>query len=182
MKLSDGELTLLVNELKAGNTEPFTKLYDCCGKLVFKVAYRILNDKATAHDIVQDVFADLWEKRAGTFRQGSFRAYLIRAARNRSIDKIREGKRFNQYTQVQKGILTIVTNEAIVDTKRKRIIRNTIKKLPTEQQKVLELYYLLEYSLKEIASETGKSIQTVKNLLGTAKKALREKLILLQFN
>src|SRR5918992_1263744 len=50
-------------------------------------ALRYLRDRSIAEELVQDLFADLWARRATwTPRSGSERAYLLAAVRNRALN------------------------------------------------------------------------------------------------
>src|SRR5918992_5194257 len=50
-------------------------------------ALRYLRDRSVAEELVQDLFADLWARRATwTPRAGSERAYLLTAVRNRALN------------------------------------------------------------------------------------------------
>jgi len=62
------------------------------GDYLLKVAYLYVKNKATAEDIVQDVFIAFYQK-PGQFRpQASLRTYLVKMTVNRSHDYLRSWK------------------------------------------------------------------------------------------
>ena len=58
---TDEQLLLL---LKEGNEAAFTEIYRRFWKLLFSVAANKLNDPEDAKELVQDVFTNLWKRRA----------------------------------------------------------------------------------------------------------------------
>ena len=84
--LSDEEL---MGQLAAGRPEALGPLHGRYATLVFNLAARTL-DRATADEVVQDVFVAVWRK-AGTFdpARGSFRAWMLQIAHFRVINELR---------------------------------------------------------------------------------------------
>jgi len=68
----------------------FRLLYDRVSPKLFGIALKITRDRATAEDVLQEVFTDVWRK-ARNFdpRRGEAGAWLAVIARNRSVDALR---------------------------------------------------------------------------------------------
>src|SRR5919199_982223 len=66
------------------------ELYDRYARLVFSLALKMLNDRASAEEIVQEVYAKLW-RNAGAFspNRGKFSSWLIGIAHHQCIDELR---------------------------------------------------------------------------------------------
>lgn len=170
---------LLVTELKAGCEWAFTEIYHRYYVRLHLEANYKLRDKDEAADVVQDVFANIWKKKDELPSDLCLKAYLTNCIRNKCIDKIRKNVQFQLYAGEQKEIKEPVTQKDPAAAKELATdIWNAVALLPSAQRKVFELASS-GLSHKEIMAETGKSIQTIKNLLGTAKKTLREKLTIL---
>ena len=84
--LSDEEL---MGQLAAGRQDALGPLHGRYASLVFNLAAQTL-DRATAEEIVQDVFVAVWRK-AGTFdpARGTFRAWVLRIAHLRVLNELR---------------------------------------------------------------------------------------------
>src|SRR5207249_10775709 len=65
-------------------------LYDRYGGLAYSLAYRILEDRGAAEDVVQDAFVSAW-RRAVSFQpgRGSVRTWLLSIVHHRAIDRLR---------------------------------------------------------------------------------------------
>jgi RNA polymerase sigma factor (sigma-70 family) len=80
--------------LIAGEEGALTELYERYGALVFAVAVRLVRDPATAEDVVQEVFVQVWRQPAGFDpAAGTLPTWLAMLARRRAIDAIRRSAR-----------------------------------------------------------------------------------------
>jgi RNA polymerase sigma-70 factor (family 1) len=171
---------LLVIELKAGFEEAFTEIYNRYYVRLHMEANFKLQDKEEAADIVHDVFTTIWNNRHHLPENLSLKAYLCCCVKNKCIDKLRQSTRFQQYANHRIEIKELVTKtDPVINKELATEIHKAIRSLPSAQRKVIELS-VVGFSHKEIMTETGKSIQTIKNLLGTAKKTLRQRLLIVQ--
>ena len=81
-------------QLKRGESTAIESLYDRYGRLAFGLAFRILNERGAAEDVVQDAFVSVWRNAAGfDARRGSLRNWLLSIVRNRAIDRLRGSAR-----------------------------------------------------------------------------------------
>jgi RNA polymerase sigma factor (sigma-70 family) len=85
------ELAPLLTAVAAGDKIAFRALYDRTAPKLFAIILRISRSRATAEEILQDVFLRVWNN-AGSFspEAGSGMAWLVSIARNRAIDVIRQ--------------------------------------------------------------------------------------------
>src|SRR5215831_19068960 len=83
----DAALLALVQR---GDETAMSSLFDRYSKVVYSVALRVLRDPASAEDILQEVFVELWRSPDGfSATRGSLGGWLAVVARNRSIDALR---------------------------------------------------------------------------------------------
>jgi RNA polymerase sigma-70 factor (ECF subfamily) len=64
-------------------------------------------------------------------------------------------------------------SERAIDAQRSEALRRAISKLPQEQAEALTLRIALEYSMAEVASIAGVSLNTIKTRMRLGKEALR---------
>jgi RNA polymerase sigma-70 factor (ECF subfamily) len=170
---------LLAAELKKGSELAFTEIYNrYYVRLHIEANYRLQN-KEEAADVVQDVFTAIWKNKAILPSPISLKSYLSSCVKNKCIDKVRKNAHFQQYTQQFAEIKELAVQHDPAQDKEITVkIHHAIAGLPKAQRKVFELFYW-GLSHKEIVAQTGTSLQTIKNLLGTARKSLRKRLIII---
>lgn len=83
----------LVIAAQQGDGDAFGKLYERWFDRVHDVSRRVLRDPEIAAEVTQDVFLVTW-RQLGTLRQPeSFGGWLLRAARNRSLNRLQRDRR-----------------------------------------------------------------------------------------
>ncbi|CAA9554702.1 MAG: RNA polymerase ECF-type sigma factor [uncultured Thermomicrobiales bacterium] len=181
--LDDPALVALVSN---GNAAALEVLYDRYSRIVFSFAMRILQDRAAAEELLQEVFFRTW-KQAHHFSapRGSFVTWLLSITHNMAIDEIRRQKRRPQRADAADPVLMLsnvvdeqasVEDQAIDGETRDRIV-SAIGTLPLAQQTVIELAYFRGLSQREIAEELDQPLGTVKTRLRLGVRKLRESLM-----
>ena len=81
---------VLLQDLAQGKQTAFEAIYQRYHRLVHAFARRILRDRATTDEVVQDVFFLVWQ-RAKSFdsRKGKFSSWLLAITHNRATDYLR---------------------------------------------------------------------------------------------
>lgn len=159
----------------------FEALFQLHYRALCATAYRIVQDKEIAEDIVQDVFHSLWEKRGSLQIDISLKAYLIRSTINRSINY---NKKYSNTLsrELHFGMETSIdanTTEQALDFKETSgKVESAIKALPPACRSVFVLSRYEHLSYKEISRELDISVKTVENQMTKALKHLRQWLLL----
>ena len=85
--LEDAEL---LTQLRRGESRAMAMLYDRYARLVFSLAVKILNDRAGAEEVVQEVFVKVWRRaRDYDAARGKFSSWLTGITHNHAIDELR---------------------------------------------------------------------------------------------
>jgi RNA polymerase sigma-70 factor (ECF subfamily) len=151
-----------------------TKEYNHCvrhlGDDLYRFALRYANLSAAAEDAVQDVFADLWERRSEVESEGA-RGWLIRALYRRLVD-------MHRHEEVVRNAQVAQENEYRQHEtfELKDALAHALATLPEQQRMLVLLRDLEGYEYAEMAQITGLSEQQVGVYLFRARKQLKKQL------
>lgn len=173
---TDNELAaLLIN----GDQGAYTQLYNRFKGILYVHAYRILQDKEDAKDIVQELFTVLWVKRDSFTLKTGIASYLYAAVRNRVFDKISSKKVESRYFESLKDFSLeegYSTDSVMQEKELSALIEKEIAALPDKMRQIFELSRKNNLSHKEIATQLILSDKTVKKQVNNALRILRLKL------
>ncbi len=174
--LADEDLISLTD---GGDTQAFAALYDRHGRVAYSLAYRMMGERQTAEDLVQEAFLRAW-RAAGSYRveRASVRTWILSIVHNRGIDQLRSSaSRRRTQDRVEAQTSTSQPSEAFSETwsnSQREQVREALRGLPPEQLKVLELAYFSGYTHKEIAEFLDLPLGTVKSRMRLGLKKLQE--------
>jgi RNA polymerase sigma-70 factor (ECF subfamily) len=160
----------LLSRAARGDEGALAELYDRVAPLAYGLALRIAGDRRLAQDAVQDAFVRAW-RRAGSYdpRRGSARAWLLRIVRNSAIDQLRsERAKLRAELRAEEdtsGRAPERPDDVAADAQRGSRLRDALRRLPEEQQRVIEIAYFEGLSHSEIATREGIPLGTVKSRL-----------------
>ena len=175
--LSDEEL---MGQLAAGRQGALGPLHGRYASLVFNLAAQTL-DRATAEEIVQDVFVAVWRK-AGTFdpARGTFRAWVLRIAHLRVLNELRRRGRRPRVEPDPEGLrLASVPEpgpgpaEEAWCEHRRGIVRAAVAALPPPQRQALSLAFLEDLTHQQIADFLNLPVGTAKTRIRAGLQTLR---------
>jgi RNA polymerase sigma-70 factor, ECF subfamily len=165
---------LMLDRVHARDQRAMTDLFDRYGSMVYSVALRVLKDTGQAEDVMQDVFFHLWENpRAFVPSRGSLGAWLLVVARNRAIDALRRRRPSDPVEDVVLPSKTNLASEAECSVMMERV-RVVIDRLPSDQQRSLQLAFFEGLSHSEIAAQTGDPLGTIKTRIRSALISVRK--------
>jgi RNA polymerase sigma-70 factor (ECF subfamily) len=149
-------------------------LFDRYSRVVYSVALRVLRDPASAEDVLQEVFMQIWRNPDGfVATRGSLGGWLAVVARNRSIDTLRRKRPTEQVDDMALASNYDLANEAERNSLMEKA-RSVIVRLPVEQRKTLEMAFFDGLTHSEIAEMTGDPLGTVKTRIRSALISLRK--------
>ena len=175
-KMSDQEL---IKQFLKGNQKGIEVLIHRHKEKVYTYILIIVKDQVLAEDIFQDTFVKVVQSlNRGKYRDsGKFLSWVIRIAHNLIIDHFRKEKLNNEVSgdtyelfalNSRKNSTGSVEDE-LVYNQILNDVRSLINELPEEQKEVILLRHYGELSFKDIAEQTGVSINTA---LGRMRYAL----------
>ena len=172
--LDDAALLLGVQR---GDESAMASLFDRYSKVVYSVSLRVLRDPASAEDVLQEIFMQIWRNPDGFIAtRGSLGGWLAVVSRNRSIDTLRRKRPSEQVDEMNIASPYNLADEAERNNMMEKA-RDVIHLLPAEQRKTLEMAFFDGLTHSEIAEMTGDPLGTVKtrirSALGTLRKAFK---------
>ena len=173
----------LIERLKGSDMGAFREIYRKYAPLMQAFASKF-TDQATAEDLVQDVFMQIWVGRETSPVSESLQAYLFRAVRNRCINYLEHLKvkaSFENQEMIELQLSEACYYESpeqlLIRKEQLEQVRQEIEKLPPKTRKVFKMAYEEDKKAASIAEELSISVRTVETQLYNALKTLREKLL-----
>lgn len=178
----------LISGVIAKDRASITCLVDTYQKRVIKTAYYFLGNMDDAEDVAQEVFLEILNSMQSFRRSSALSTWIYRITVNRSLNAVKRNKQRQIFTRIEKifglsndeknGMLTstVVENNTITDHETRKLLKETISRLPGNQRTVFILSKYEELSYKEITEVTGLSLSSVESLLHRAKMNLQKKL------
>src|SRR4030095_11051325 len=82
-------LTALINRISNGDESALAELYDSTSSLVFSLFLRIDGDRASAEEVVLDIYSQVWRQaRDYDSNRGAPLAWLLTISPTRSVDPL----------------------------------------------------------------------------------------------
>lgn len=164
MKKHPGSFSILENREER---ERFHELFVEHRDSVFRMAYAILRNREEAMDIVQDTYLKAIEKGGQLKKSPSVKGWLLKVARNLSIDRYRRQKSVPLETTTEFLQASELTGEGQISAMSldlKDVIRDVFPDLPPREQEVFALRYYEDMTFREISVSLGVAEGTVKTL------------------
>jgi RNA polymerase sigma-70 factor (ECF subfamily) len=168
----------------------FKSLVDQYQHLVVNVCYNLIGNRQDAEDVAQEVFLQVY-KSAQTFRhEAKISTWLYRIAVNRSLNFIRDKKRFGWLRSLsslleedRKRATEVPASDsdrpdvALEKKERNVIVQKAIDSLPEKQRTAFVLHTYEGLPYREITEVLGLSLSSVESLIHRAKLNLQKKLL-----
>jgi len=163
--------------LRSRNVDVYQKIYAAYSEELYLLAYRWVKDSDLAREVVQSLFAYLWEKGPQITISGNLRHYLYRAVTNRSINELKRRAR-----HVSEDVLQWQADEVSLYeiTDYLLLQKEILRLLQALAPRCREIFILSRFDglePAEIAEKLGITLNTVYFQLAVALKHLRAHLL-----
>ena len=144
-----------------------------------RAAFLITHDNGLAEDVVQDTFVRIYEKIRQFDDARPFQPYLMQSVVHAALNAVRGQSRISSLDSKQDEVKALLDRAGSVESEvefaqLQRDILAALSKLPPRQREVVVQRYYLEMSEKEMGEASGTAPGTIKWLLNTARRKLRE--------
>jgi len=173
----------LMKAIQAGDPDALSQLYDRYNGILKALILRVIHNEAEADDLLQEIFMEIWNQAKNfSAQKGKPLGWMVTLARRRAIDGLRKKQAYaraeerlqNEIEQQSDAWVHNATEEEIVLSDTRALIRKVIKGLPPPQQQAIDLAFFRGMSQREIAAKTNTPLGTVKTRLELGLKKIYE--------
>lgn len=158
--------SIYIKKVLSGNIEAFKYFIVIYKNFAFSLSYSILKNNYLVEESVQESFIKAFDK-LSTFKQSAtFKTWFGRIVINESLKKASQKNESLTISEIPENEITEIecTLNNLLIEERRFYISQIFESLSSEESLVLDLYYLKEFSIKEICSMTNWSTSKVKML------------------
>jgi RNA polymerase sigma-70 factor (ECF subfamily) len=167
----------LVRNLSRGNLLAFNALYKEYSGRLYRFALRYLKSEAEAEELVQEVFAIIWEKRSDLKEELSFKSFLFTIAFNIIRKHFRTKAYLSEYIKTAiADDQDMQTSNLITYNSLYQFITELINQLPKRRKEIFIKSRIEGLDSNEISEKLKISHKTVENQLTDALKFIRTSL------
>ena len=168
--LSNEDLAALLSRVALGDRAAFERVYRATCAHLLGVAFRILNNRERAEEVLQEAFMNVWHS-AGGFDASVAgpMTWLINIVRNKAIDALRSGKTERASTlALDEEAMAVAADatqqpQALLERSLEKLrITGCMGELGAAQRQALALAYYRGIVHTEIAETLGAPLGTVK--------------------
>jgi RNA polymerase sigma factor (sigma-70 family) len=178
--MAEYESSIVWKSFLTGSKEAFAHLYNLHVEALYRYGTKLCTDDSLVKDAIQEVFLDLYLKRAkNKTNPENLRYYLILALKRNLIKKLKSNRRlveeevceldFEPEYSIEKAIIEH-EEEAELNLKVKEVLKN----LPAKQKEALYLRYNESMEYPEIAQLLNISVESVRKQVYRALTAIRK--------
>lgn len=169
--LEDDELKL-IRQVKQGNRIAYQQLYECHCSRVYGICFRLLGDKTTAEDVVQEVFIQVWKKIDSYREESKFSTWLHSVATNLAVSHYR--KRNTWWSRFRSTEEVTIDEPSSTDDHQEHGLDAKIRRLPDQARMVFVLFAVEGFRHEEIADKLGIAVGSSKAQYHRARSLLKE--------
>jgi RNA polymerase sigma factor (sigma-70 family) len=167
--------------LESGNKELVAILFERYTHLVYGICLGYLQDKEHSKDAVMEIFESLFEK-LSVHRVIIFKNWLYTVTRNHCLMILRKSVTRNRsYEKSLSGLITYIEPDESIselsDEIKEGMVGTAVDSLNPDQRLCVSMMYLEEKSYKDIADQTGYTLNEVKSHIQNGKRNLKNYLL-----
>jgi RNA polymerase sigma-70 factor (ECF subfamily) len=156
--------------------EAFTLLLPEYRDKVFRLCFSMLQQRAWAEDVSQDVFLRIWRALPGFAGQSSLSTWIYAISRNACLSELRKKRPQVSIDEDDEGYHPEVAALSVADADDSATVSvgQMLEQLPERYRQAVTLFYMEDKSYEQTAASLGMPLGTVKALLHRARKRLIE--------
>jgi RNA polymerase sigma-70 factor (ECF subfamily) len=168
----------LLELIQKGSHEAFAELVRRHTNRFYRIAYRFVQNKENAEDIVQDAFLKLWEDPArwrGELRN-KFTTWFYRVVTNLSLDWLKRQRTVELDEELPLADERPTADESMTQAETYKHLEKAIAALPDRQRTALNLCFDEGLTNQEAAEAMGLNLKALQSLIMRAKTTLKKRM------
>lgn len=182
-RMENKDLEILVERVISGDKDAFLELSELKYPTAYYQAYSIVRNHHDAEDIAQIVMLSMYENIGNLRSTKAFNVWFQRIVNNKALMYVKKKSNRNDhipYDEVEdlrkEESTDWLPQENIENMEFEQILAGIIKRLPSRQERAINLYYYEDLSYKEIAEIMDINISTVSSNISRAKEKIKAEL------
>ncbi|MDP2889766.1 MAG: RNA polymerase sigma factor [Bacteroidota bacterium] len=157
------------SNFKSGDFASLGILFEAYYRELFYYGIKIVAMPELVKDTIQDLFADVWERRKNMVSVGNIKAYLIISLRRELIHQLKKTRK-ESLTNVDTTMqFSFSAEDFLISAEDKRnhskLLAQSMEGLTDRQREVILLRFFHGLEFSEISQALDMNIQSVRNLL-----------------
>ena len=168
-----------IADIQRGDEQAFERLFKTYYFELARFAWRYVKSKAIAEELVQEVFADIWDESEQWNPRSSLKLYLYQSVKHQALDYLNHEKVREKYDprwMSKKEYPTIDFRDSRREEQIRAAIGKEIQALPPRSRMTYTLHRHDGLTYKEIAEVMDVSVKTVESQMTRTLKRLRKRL------
>ncbi len=170
------EENTLIERILAGERKCYSRLVDQYKSYAFTIAFKIVNNRPEAEEAAQDAFIKAFRYLKTFNRKAKFSTWLYRIVFNTAISYKRKNK--HQFQSIENSIIEhpVTADRELEKDDQRVFITRAMAKLNETDRLAIQLYYIKEFSLEEVAEMMEQNMNTIKVRVHRARLRLADEL------
>jgi RNA polymerase sigma-70 factor, ECF subfamily len=166
----------LIAAIAAGDRAAMRILYNRHRVRVFRFAARLVDDTASAEDVVSEAFIEVWRQANRFEGRSSVSTWIMSIARFKALSV----RRRRQEIELDEKVMETVADQCstpeqiLLETDRSAQLRACLSQLSPDHREIIDLVYYHDKTIEEVAEIIGVPKNTVKTRMFYARRRLAQ--------
>ncbi len=170
------ELSNLIEKSKSGDINSFEQIVRRFQDMAYGYSYSLLGDFHLAEDAAQEAFIDAYQHLSSLRDPRAFPGWFRRIV-FKHCDRITRRRLVKTIPLEDAGASGLQCSDSadiVAEAEERELVLDTVRSLPEHQRTVITLFYINDYSQRQIADFLELPLTTVKKRLYDSRKRLKE--------
>jgi RNA polymerase sigma-70 factor, ECF subfamily len=166
----------LIAAIAAGDRAAMRILYNRHQVRVFRFVARLVDDAASAEDVVSEAFIEVWRQADRFEGRSSVSTWIMSIARFKALSV----RRRRQEIELDEKVMETVADQCstpeqiLLETDRRAQLRACLAQLSSDHREIIDLVYYHDKTIEEVAEIIGVPKNTVKTRMFYARRRLAQ--------